>query len=145
MLELIKISNFFNKVTNPIPATEYQPIIGTGYSYIQLNLFDQTHAIFPWLIQSTFPGKGFIANSYEFDGNDCNGYNLTTNINDTLGISIGLGLGGVIDSTGAKILTLCDGALPRTLDAGYYFNKFSWSTGDTTQTILVDKEGTYPE
>ena len=40
------------------------------------------------------------------------------------------------------IFTICNDN-PITLDAGANFDKYSWSTGDTTRTLIVSKPGTY--
>ncbi|MEI6679946.1 MAG: PKD domain-containing protein, partial [Mariniphaga sp.] len=105
---------------------------GTGYSYAQISLAKGDH-----YIESTEPGKGFIAYVYGFGGVEAYGYGVGFNLD------IVLDLGSNINSNGDKLLVRCDGGPTLTLNAGNAFDKYLWSTGETTSAIQIANSGWY--
>ncbi len=100
----------------------------TEYAYAQIDITKGNHNL-----QSNLPGKGFIAYVYGYGGVESYGYGVGFNL------SIKLDLGGDIHFVSDTIL-LCTGQA-KGLDAGAHFSSFLWSTGETTQMILVSKAG----
>jgi len=110
----------------------FQTLTGAGYSYAQIKIGQGNH-----ILESTSPGKGFIAYVYGFGGFDSYGYGVGFNLD------IVLDLGSNINSNGEKLLVRCDGAGPATLNAGNGFDNYLWNTGEKTSSIQVTKEGLY--
>ncbi|MCX6238071.1 MAG: PKD domain-containing protein [Bacteroidia bacterium] len=109
----------------------FQPITGTDYSYAQVRIAQGNH-----ILESSEPGKGFIAYVYGFGGFESYGYGVGFNLN------IVLDLGSNINATDG-VLIRCDGADPLTLNAGNAFDHYKWSTQDTTSSIQINKAGLY--
>ncbi|MCF6358032.1 MAG: PKD domain-containing protein, partial [Draconibacterium sp.] len=108
----------------------FKPYANSEYSYAQISLNPETYHI--W-------GKtekiGFLAYVYGFGNIESYGYGVGFNLDLTLD------LGGSIDFEN-DTSKLCFGER-LTLDAGPYFDTYVWNTEETTQQIIVDKEGTY--
>ncbi len=104
----------------------------TGYSYAQVSIAKGDH-----FIESTEPGKGFIAYVYGFGGVEAYGYGVGFNLD------IVLDLGSNINASGDKLLIRCDGADSLTLNAGNAFDNYLWSTGETTSAIQIANSGWY--
>jgi hypothetical protein len=110
----------------------FMPVGGSsGYSYAQVSILKGNH-----FIESTEPGKGFIAYVYGFGGVEAYGYGVGYNLD------IVLDLGSNINAVG-KLLVRCEGDPPLTINAGNAFDKYLWNTGDTTSVIQVSKAGWY--
>jgi hypothetical protein len=107
-------------------------IAGTGYSYAQVPLTKGNH-----YIESTVPGKGFIAYVYGFGGVEAYGYGVGYNLD------IVLDLGSNINANGDKLLVRCDGSPSLALNAGNAFDNYLWSTKETTSAIQVANAGWY--
>ena len=118
-------------VLDGVPVS-FQSLNTTGYSYSQTFLTKGNH-----IIESTEPGKGFIAYVYGFGGVESYGYGVGFNLD------IVLDLGSNINASGNKLLVRCDGAEPLTLNAGNAFDNYLWNTGATTPTIQVAEAGWY--
>ena len=131
-VNFIKVKNIWGKAL----SVNYQVIPGTEFSYSQIN--ESAIANSAYSIETTIPGKGFIA--YEFQSG-AESYGLS--YNDIESKEIVLDLGGIKYNQGRKVLTLCDGEGPKTLDAGSDFTTYKWSTGASTRTIEVSSEGLY--
>ena len=112
-------------------VVSFTSLPGSGYSYAQVPLVKGNH-----YIESTEPGKGFIAYVYGFGGVEAYGYGVGYNLD------IVLDLGSNINALG-KLLVRCEGAPPLTLNAGNAFEKYLWNTGDTTSVIQVTNAGWY--
>ena len=110
----------------------FQSIVSTGYSYAQVSISSGNH-----FIETTEPGKGFIAYVYGFGGVEAYGYGVGFNLD------IVLNLGSNVNANGAKLLVRCDGSEPLTINAGNAFDRYLWSTGDTTTSIQITKAGWY--
>lgn len=111
----------------PITATAFA---GTPYSYAQLELTSGSHTLL-----NTDPNEGFLAYVYGQGDKESYGYPVGFNLN------VVLDLGQSINFEGDTLL-LCAGDT-LTLDAGPYFETYSWETGETTQQIQVTEEGLY--
>jgi len=123
VIGMIKLDN------TVIPFTA---INGSGYSYSQVSIAKGNH-----YIESTGPGKGFIAYVYGFGGVEAYGYGVGYNLD------IVLDLGSNINVSGDKLLIRCDGITSLNLNAGNGFDSYLWSTGETSSSINVSEEGTY--
>ncbi len=110
----------------------FNPVLGTGYSYAQVNLSKGNH-----YIESIDPTKGFIAYVYGFGGFEGYGYGVGYNLDVVLDV------GGKLNVNGGKSLVQCYGSPPLTLDAGNSFSSYLWNTGDTTSTVRTTKSGWY--
>jgi PKD repeat protein len=108
----------------------FSPFAGTRYSYAQIAIGPGTYRL-----RNLNPDRGFLAYVYGYGGYESYGYGVGFNLD------LVLDLGQSIDFEG-DTLALCYGE-SITLDAGPYFDYFTWSTGDTTQEISVSKEGLY--
>ena len=133
----IKSKYFVNVVTrieySSFITLDGQPVVfqilpSSGFAYAQVAITKGNHNL-----NSSQPGKGFIAYVYGYGGVESYGYGVGFNL------SIKLDLGGDLHFVKDTIL-LCKGQA-KILDAGSHFSKFLWSTGDTTQTIFVTKAG----
>ena len=109
---------------------EFKPFTEGGYSYVQKTINPGTHRI-----ENVNKSKGFLAYVYGFGGLESYGYSVGFNLD------LVLDLGESIDFDG-DTLFLCYGD-KITLDAGSYFDTYSWNTGDTSQKLTVDKTGKY--
>jgi len=110
--------------------SQFKPFNNSNYSYAQLTLSPGTYRL--W---NNNEEGGFLAYVYGFGGVESYGYGVGYNLN------IVLDLGKSINFEGDTLL-LCYGET-RTLDAGHYFDNYSWNTGDTTQTLTIDQQGKY--
>jgi len=110
----------------------FQALSGTGYSYAQVKITEGNH-----IIETTEPGKGFIAYVYGFGGVESYGYGVGFNLDIVLDLGSNIGAGG------EKLLVRCDGAEPLSLNAGNGFDTYIWNTGETTSAIRVTNAGTY--
>ncbi len=110
----------------------FQSLIGTGFSYAQVKISEGSH-----IIESTEPGKGFIAYVYGFGGVESYGYGVGFNLD------IVLDLGSNVNANGGKLVVRCDGADPLTLNAGNGFDTYNWNTGETISAIQVSNAGWY--
>ncbi len=119
----------FLDTTTPLSFTSLD---GSGYKYAQMNIQEGNHTL-----ESTEPGKGFIAYVYGFGGVESYGYGVGFNLD------IVLDLGSNNIENGKKIVARCDGAAPLILNAGNAFDSYLWSTGETTSSISVNDAGTY--
>ncbi|MEI6139406.1 MAG: PKD domain-containing protein [Mariniphaga sp.] len=104
----------------------------TGYSYVQANIGKGSH-----LLETTEPGKGFIAYAYAFGGYESYGYGVGFNLD------IVLDLGGNLNVNGDKLISKCYDNLPLELNAGNSFDDYLWSTGGTSSLIEVSESGWY--
>jgi PKD repeat protein len=119
----------FLDTSTPVPFTS---LIGTGYKFAQMNIQEGNHTL-----ESTEPGKGFIAYVYGFGGVESYGYGVGFNLD------IVLDLGSNLIENGEKIVARCEGTDLLTLDAGNAFDTYKWSTGETTSSIKVKDAKTY--
>jgi len=110
--------------------SQFTPFNNSNYSWAQITLSPGTYRL--W--NSNEEG-GFLAYVYGFGGVESYGYGVGYNLN------IVLDLGKSINFEGDTLL-LCYGET-RTLNAGPYFDKYTWNTGDTTQTLTIDQQGKY--
>lgn len=102
---------------------------GTGYSYAQVSITQGNHKLV-----TSQADKGFIAYVYGFGGVESYGYGVGFNLD----IQLDLGFSGSANDT----LHLCQGSEIK-LEAGAYFDKYQWNTGDTIPFIWASKEGFY--
>jgi len=100
------------------------------YSYAQIPTSKGTHRL-----QNTTDKGGFLAFIYGFgDSGSTESYGYGVGFN--LDIQLDLGGSFVTNDT----LVVCQGTEVK-LDAGEYFEKYRWSTGDTTSFIQASKQG----
>lgn len=113
-------------------ASYFQPFPKGDYSYAQIPIAKGTHRL-----RNTNPKEGFLAFIYGF-GNagvtESYGYGVGFNLD------IQLDLGGTFVTT--DTLVLCQGTEVK-LEAGDYFERYRWSTKDTTSNIMASKQGWY--
>jgi len=109
----------------PIP---FQTLANSGYSFAQVKTDKGKHNL-----KSTESGKGFIAYVYAYGNPESFGYSVGFNVN------VKLDLGGDLRFVKDTML-ICKGET-KVLDAGAQFSTFKWSTGETTQKILVSHQG----
>lgn len=109
---------------------EFQSFPEGGYSFAQKSIKSGTHRI-----QNLNEDRGFLAYVYGYGGVESYGYGVGFNLD------LVLDLGESINFNGDTLL-LCYGD-SRTLDAGPYFDTFSWNTGDSTQTLKINEGGKY--
>jgi gliding motility-associated-like protein len=108
----------------------FKPFANSDYSYAQLEIFSGTHTL-----RNLNPERGFLAYVYGYGGYESYGYGVGFNLN------IELDLSQTIDFEG-DTLQICEND-EIVLDAGPYFDNYLWNTGDTTQKIIVTKQGKY--
>ena len=108
----------------------FRPFANSDYSYAQLKIFAGTHTL-----RNLNPDRGFLAYVYGYGGFESYGYGVGFNLN------IELDLSQTIDFEG-DTLQICEND-KIVLDAGPYFDFYNWNTGDTTQKIIVTKQGKY--
>ncbi len=113
-------------------VVSFNSLSATGYSYAQISIGKGNH-----FIESTQPGKGFIAYVYGFGGVEAYGYGVGFNLD------IVLDLGSNINASGEKLVVRCDKDESIVLNAGNAFDSYLWSTGETTSSIKVSDPGTY--
>ena len=104
----------------------------TGYSYVQATIAQGNH-----VLETTEPGKGFIAYAYAYGGYESYGYGVGFNLN------IVLDLGGNLNLNGEKLIVKCYDGAPVVLNAGNSFDNYLWSTGGTDSKIEVSENGWY--
>ncbi len=109
---------------------QFTPFPGSDYSWAQISLSPGTYRL-----RNSNPDRGFLAYVYGFGGVESYGYGIGFNLD------LVLDLGKSIDFEGDTLL-LCYGEY-RELDAGPYFDTYTWNTGDSTQTLTVDQPGKY--
>ncbi len=112
---------------------QFVPFTGTKYSYIQLAVSKGNHRL---KTSSTNKDRGFLASVYGFgdSGNtESYGYGVGFSLNLQLDISNG---------SNSDTLLICEGS-NHEIDAGSFFNKYKWNTGDTLSSINVSKKGWY--
>ncbi|WP_163323092.1 PKD domain-containing protein [Draconibacterium mangrovi] len=109
---------------------EFQPFPEGNYSYAQKEISDGTYRIY-----NTNEDRGFLAYVYGFGGVESYGYGVGFNLD------LVLDLGESVDFKGDTLL-LCHGD-EIMLDAGPYFDTYSWNTGDSAQTLVVNSAGNY--
>lgn len=109
---------------------QFTPYANSKYSWAQLTLDPGTYRL-----QNTNPERGFLAYVYGFGGVESYGYGVGFNLD------LVLDLGESIDFHGDTLL-LCHGD-SRTLDAGPYFDTYTWNTGETTQKLKVTSGGKF--
>lgn len=110
-------------------SVSFTSLPGTGYSYAQVSITQGNHKLV-----TSQADKGFIAYVYGFGGVESYGYGVGFNLD----IQLDLGFSGSSNDT----LHLCAGSEVK-LEAGAYFDKYQWNTGDTIPFILVSKDGFY--
>jgi hypothetical protein len=114
-------------------GSRFSAFSNTKYSYAQISINKGSHRL---LSTSTNKDGGFLAFIYGF------GDNGNT---ESYGYGVGFNLNIQLDLRGEDLsdtILICQGTETE-LDAGSYFDKYSWSTKDTTSTINVSKEGWY--
>lgn len=104
----------------------FRPFPGTDYSYAQISLYSGNH-----ILSNLNTDQGFLAYVYAYGGFESYGYGVGFNLDLVLDL-------GFDEDT----IPLCYGE-SIVLNAGPYFDKYIWSTGDTTQKITVTKTGKY--
>jgi len=112
-------------------AYQFSSFADGKYSYAQVAISKGTHRL-----TSSSENGGFLAYVYGFGDNgntESYGYGVGFSLNLQLDLS---------RDAGSDTLTICEGSTTE-LDAGSYFNKYRWSTGDTISTILVSNPGWY--
>lgn len=110
--------------------SQFKPFENSNYSWAQISLSPGTYRL--W---NTNEDRGFLAYVYGFGGVESYGYGVGFNLD------LVLDLGESIDFQGDTLL-LCYGE-SRTLDAGPYFDSYTWNTGETTQRLTVNEGGKY--
>jgi PKD repeat protein len=118
--------SFITLDQNPVP---FVSLPNSGYSYAQVAITQGNHKL-----QTSMADKGFIAYVYGFGGVESYGYGVGFNLD----IQLNLGFSYASNDT----LVLCQGTNTK-LEAGAYFDKYLWSTGDTIPFITASTEGLY--
>jgi PKD repeat protein len=114
-------------------GSRFTAFSGTKYSRAQISITKGSHRL---LTTSTSKDGGFLAFIYGF------GDNGNT---ESYGYGVGFNLDIQLDLRGEDLsdtILVCSGDETE-LDAGSYFDKYSWSTKDTTSSIPVSEEGWY--
>ncbi len=112
---------------------QFLPFSGTKYSYAQIAVSKGNHRL---KTNSTSKDGGFLASVYGFGDNgntESYGYGVGFSLNLQLDIK---------EESNSDTLLICDGSTTE-IDAGSFFNKYKWSTGDTISAITVSKKGWY--
>lgn len=109
-----------------IGSNLFRPFPGTDYSYAQITIYSGNHTL-----TNLNPDSGFLAYVYAYGGYESYGYGVGFNLDLVLDL-------GFDEDT----IPLCYGE-SIVLNAGPYFDKYIWNTGDTTQKITVTKTGRY--
>ncbi len=112
-------------------SDEFLPFQENQYSFAQTEIGQGTHHII-----NTNKDAGFLAYIYGFGGVESYGYGVGFNLD------LILDLGENIEFFEGDTLLLCGGD-SLILDAGSYFDKYEWSTGETSNSIVVTKPGEY--
>lgn len=114
----------------PIPD-DFIPVPGyEEYSYAQKKITAGPHHL-----SGASEGEGFLAYVYGFGGVESYGYGVGFNLD------LVLDLGESVYFNGDTLL-LCKGDT-LILDAGSYFDSYTWNTGENNSRIAVTEEGTY--
>ena len=101
---------------SPISFTS---LVGTGYSYAQISFSTNgSHTIL---------GRGFIACVYGLGGSNSYGFSSGYSLNIQLALN--------------SVSELCKD--DSRLDAGAYFDKYEWNTGETSPFIIIKDPGKY--
>ncbi len=108
----------------------FKPFAGTDYSYAQLKIYSGTHTI-----KNLDTERGFLAYVYGYGGYESYGYGVGFNLD------LVLDLGQTINFEGDTLIRCIGDTI--VLDAGPYFDKYLWNTGDTAQKVIVTKQGKY--
>ncbi len=111
-------------------VNDFKPFPESDYSYAQKEISRGTHRIV-----NLEEDRGFLAYVYAYGGLESYGYGVGFNLD------LVLDLGENINFHGDTLL-LCQGEEIE-LDAGPYFDTYSWNNGETTQKIKVAKGGKY--
>ena len=114
-------------------SSYFAAFASTKYSYAQISIARGSHRL---LSSSTNKDGGFLAFIYGF-GDSGN--------TESYGYGVGFNLDIQLDLRGEDLsdtILICQGDETE-LDAGSYFDRYSWSTKDTTSSIMVSKEGWY--
>lgn len=112
-------------------AYQFSSFADGKYSYAQVPISKGTHRL-----TSSSQNGDFLAYVYGFGDNgntESYGYGVGFSLNLQLDLS---------QEAGSDTLTICEGSTTE-LDAGSYFNKYRWSTGDTISAIIVSNPGWY--
>jgi PKD repeat protein len=110
----------------------FSPFSNTEYSYARIPIAKGVHRL-----RTTSSGVGFLAFIYGFgDNNNTESYGYGVGFN----LNLQLDLGGTNETK--DTIWICKGNKEK-LDAGAYFDKYKWSTGDTLSSIDVSTEGWY--
>ncbi|SHJ81578.1 gliding motility-associated C-terminal domain-containing protein [Tangfeifania diversioriginum] len=118
------------RVNNQSVQNEFREFPKGNYSYAQIEISNGSHQI-----ESTGGEDGFLAYVYGFGGIESYGYSAGSNLNLTLDI-------GESPWFESDTIMLCYGET-RTLDAGPWFDSYTWNTGETTQKISISEAGKY--
>ena len=108
----------------------FKPFAGTDYSYAQLKIYSGTHTL-----RNLDSERGFLAYVYGYGGYESYGYGVGFNLD------LVLDLGQTINFQGDTLIRCTGDTI--VLDAGPYFDKYLWNTGDTTQKLIVTKQNWY--
>jgi PKD repeat protein len=113
-----------------LPASSFTPYTNNRYASASLPI-----SAGPWRLRNVNPDRGFVAYVYGFGGNEAYGYGVGFNLDLVLDI------GKSIEFEG-DTLPLCQGSSLK-IDAGPFFDFYRWNTKDSTQDIMVTKQGKY--
>lgn len=112
-------------------GSQFTSFSGTKYSYAQVAVSKGNHQLY-----SASKKGGFLAFIYGFgDSGNTESYGYGVGFSLNLQLDIG-------EESESDTLLICEGTTTE-LDAGSYFNKYLWSTGDTVSAITVSKRGWY--
>lgn len=122
-------------MVNPGRFTRYS---NGKYASATISLSQGTHRL-----RNIRADRGFIAYVYGYGGYEGYGYGVGFNLNLVLDLSDGLQTSPNLSLDGDSIV-ICQGTR-LLLDAGPYFDRYSWSTGkqDTLQDLSVGNRGWY--